>query len=705
LPGPSNVRLQTRSEEALQTRFKQGVALYQQGKLVDAERISAQVLRQQPNHFDALHLLGVIAVNTQRMQRAVDLISKAIGLNTMVAEAHFNLGFALSALQRPADAVASFDKAIALQPDHAVAHNARGNALQELKRYGDALISFDKAIALKPDYFAAHNNRGNALWRLKRSEEALASFDRAIALESDLAEAYNNRGNALRDLKRPEDALASFDKAIALKPDYAVAHNNRGNVLRDLNRYADAYLAYDKVLGFDPDCVGAEGMRLHFKMHGCDWSNLDAECAHLISSVQAGKVNTTPFPFLTISSSPDDQLKCAKLWISNNQSASDRPVWQGERYDHSRIRIAYVSGDFHDHPMAFLMAGLFEGHDRNKFETFALSYGPDSKGATRTRLKAAFDRFIDVRESSDRDVAMLIGELEIDIAVDRKGFTTNGRSEIFAFRPAPIQVNYLAYPGTMGAEYIDYILADRVVIPEEHRRYYSEKVVYLPDSYQANDSKRFISKRTPTRPDLGLPVQGFVFCCFNSNYKLTPRIFDCWMRILKQVEGSVLWLLEDNATAASNLRKEAMARGVSAERLIFANRMPHPDHLARHRLADLFLDTLPYNAHTTASDALWADLPVITCLGETFAGRVAASLLNAIHLPELITTTLETYERIAIDIATHPEKLATIKHRLARNRLAAPLFDTKNFTQHIEAAYTAMYKRHQAGLAPEHFSV
>lgn len=351
------------------------------------------------------------------------------------------------------------------------------------------------------------------------------------------------------------------------------------------------------------------------------------------------------------------------------------------------------------------MAGIFECHDKSRFDVTAISLGPDDNSEMRRRLKASSERFIDAKTYSDDQIANLIRSSEVDILIDLMGFTTGSRTSIFARRSAPIQVNYLGYPGTMGASYIDYIIADQTIISDEFRKFYSEKIAVLPNTYQVNDRKRVISNKAFTRSDAGLPSKGFVFCCFNNNYKITPCVFDCWMRILKQVEGSVLWLLEGNASAAGNLKKEAVARGVSSERLVFAKRMPLPEHLARHKLADLFLDTLPYNAHTTASDALWAGLPVLTCLGETFAGRVAASLLNAIGLPELITTTLEAYEQMAVVLATHPEKLAAIKHKLAENRLTMPLFDTKLFTKHIEAAYTAMYERHQAGLAPDHIKV
>jgi protein O-GlcNAc transferase len=907
--GDAKPQAQNASVVALQARFKQGVALHQQGNLAEAERIYEEVLRKQPDHFDALHLLGIIALHTGRAERGIELIKRAIGLNANIAAAHSNLGNGLRGLKRPADALASYDRAIALKPDFGEAYYNRGNALLDLKRPEDALASYDRAIALRPDYTEAYNNRGNALLDLKRvadalasydkaialkpnyteaffnrgnalkdlkrladalasydkaialrpdyteayysrgvvlqdlkrpaealasydkvialkpdfadaysnrgnalldlkrheealvscdkaialkpdfaeahynrgnalkdlkrpadalgsydraiafgsdfaeayynrgnalldlkrSADALASYDRAIALKPDFTEAYSNRGAALIDLKRPEDALvscdkaialksdhadaygnrgnalldlkrfadalASYDKAIALKPDFAEVYSNRGNALQDLNRPADALACYDKAIVLKPDLAGLEGLRLHTKMHLCDWRNIDNEWEHLISAVRNGKVNAEPFAFLSIPSTSSDQLKCAKLWNGDKYLTSKTPIWQGERYDHKRIRVAYVSADFRSHPGAYSIAGLIEQHDRSRFEIIGVSFGVDDRSEIRKRVVAAFDEFYDVRGKSDDQVAKLLHDLQIDIAIDRNGYTKDSRSGIFAHRPAPIQINYLGFVATMGTAFIDYIIADKVVAPLEHRQFYTEKIVQLPDCYQANDTKRKFAERPPTRQEVGLPQGAFVFCCFNNNYKITPAIFDIWMRILKQVEGGVFWILEDNATAAGNLRKEAEARGVNADRLIFAKRMSVADHLARHRLADLFLDTLPYNAHSTASDALWAGLPVLTCLGETFAGRVAASLLNAIHLSELITTTLEDYERLAIEIATNPEKLARIKRKLADNRLKTPLFDTKLFTKHIEAAYTAMYERHKAGLAPDHIIV
>ena len=621
---------------ALQTGFRQGLALHRQGDLAAAERVYLEVLDQQPQHFDAMHMLGVIALQTRRTERGLELIRKAIALNDKVA--------------------------------------------------------------------AAHNNLGKALSDLKFSADALASFDRAIALDPGFAEAHANRGNALVNLRRAEEALASYQQAIAVKPDYAEAYRNRGNVFSGLKRYDEAFAAYDKVLALKPNLPGAEGHRLYAKMHLCDWTDLDAESAHLIASLRAGHANTQPFILLAVPCFAGDQLRCAELWVASHFPAR-KPVWQGERYHHDRIRIAYLSADFRQHAISLLMTGMFECHDKSRFEVTALSFGVDDNSEIRERVKTAFERFVDVRAYSDEQIADLIQTLEIDIAVDLMGFTTGSRTGILARRPAPIQAHYMGFPGTMGAPYIDFIIADRMVIPDDQREFYAEKLALLPDSYFVNDSKRPIADRNFTRAELGLPPAGFVFCCFNNSHKITPCLFDCWMRILNRVEGSVLWLFQDNAKAADNLRKEARARGVAAGRLIFAGRMPSPEHLARHRAADLCLDTLPYNAHTTASDALWAGLPVLTCLGEAFAGRVAASLLGAIGLPELITTNLEDYERLAIEFATQPDRLADIKQKLTRNRLTTPLFDTRLFTRHIEAAYIAMHARHQAGLAPDHITI
>ena len=662
-----------------------------------------KALALKPDLADAWLGRGNVFTELKRYDEAFTDYDRALTLKPDLVDAWLGRGNVFAELKRHDEAFAAYDKALTLKPDLAEAWLGRGNVFAELKRYDEAFAAYDKALALKPDLADAWLGRGNVFAELKRYDEAFAAYDKALALKPDLAEAWLGRGNVFYDLKRYDEAFAapfSYDKALALKPDLAEAWLGRGSVFNELKRYDEAFAAYDKAFSLKPELVGVEGSRLHAKMHLCDWSNFDAECNHLIASVRDGKSGAPPFTFLAIPSSPDDQLQCAKLWVAEKCPPSQKPVWQNERYKHERIRVAYVSADFYEHATSQLMAGMFECHDKSRFELTAISIGRDDNSQMRQRLNRSFDHFINAEILSDEEIASCIRETEIDILIDLKGFTQDARTNVFSSRPAPIQVSYLGYPGTMGAPYIDYIIADQTVIPDEFRKFYSEKIVVLPNSYQANDRNRFISDKAFFRPDVGLPSQGFVFCCFNNNYKIVPRVFDCWMQILKQVEGSVLWLLEGASAASNNLKKEASARGISSERLIFAKRMPLPEHLARHKLADLFLDTLPYNAHTTASDALWAGLPVLTCIGETFSGRVAASLLNAIHLPELITTTTEAYEQMAIDLAAHPEKLAAIKYKLAENRLTTPLFDTKLFTKHIEAAYTEMYRRYQAELEP-----
>lgn len=684
--------------------LSRALALHQERRLAQAQALYEQVLALQPGNFDALHLSGVIAYQTDDPERAVALIGRAIEINRDDAAAYFNYGLALQELKRHEAALQSYDKAIALKPDLATAYNNRGSIFNALKKHEAAIQSYDRAIALMPDYAEAHFNRGNALNALRRHEAAIQSYDRAIALKPDYAEAYHNRGSALQDIKRHQAAVESYDRAIALKPGFADAFNNRGHALKDLKQYKAAVASFDKAIALKPDYPFLHGMRLHTKMQICDWSDLENQFAQLTTGLEREERVSPPFPVLAISGSLPLQRKAAEIWVLENFPPS-HALPELTRYSrHDRIRIGYFSADFRTHAVSILTAELFEKHDRSRFELIAFSYGSDGGDEMRSRVAAAFDKFVDVRAQSDKDVAQLSRKLEVDIAVDLGGFTQDRRTDIFAMRAAPIQASYIGYLGTMGAEYIDYLMADSTIIPKEHQEYYSEKIVYLP-SYQANDSKRRIADRLFTRKELGLPQTGFVFCCFNNNFKITPDTFDGWMRVLKRVEGSVLFLYADNDLAAENLRKEAASRGVEADRLIFGKQLPLPEYLARYRIADLFLDTLPYNAGTTASDALWAGLPVLTRVGDAFAGRVAASLLNAIHLPELITANQQEYEALAIELATRPERLAQIRQKLAANRLTTPLFDTERFARNIEAAYAEMYERYQADLPPGHIHV
>jgi protein O-GlcNAc transferase len=563
-------------------------------------------------------------------------------------------------------------KSLASDPNQARSHVILGRALHALGRNDDALASFDRAIALAPELAPAHANRADVLSKIGRNAEALDSYDRALALAPDSVADWMNRGVALIALNRHDEAVTSFDRGYALNPGFAQADDFRAP-------------------------------RLLSKLRISDWTNLAAETAQVLAMVRAEKPLSLPYSIVAIPSSPAEQLQCAGRYVQDQPAHP--PLWQGEAYVHDRLRVAYLSADFNEHPTAYLTAGLFEQHDRSRFEITALSFGQNDNSPVRRRLEAAFEHFIDVGSNSDQEIAALMRRAEIDIAVDLMGFTKDNRLGVLARRAAPIQVNYLGYPGTTGAPYMDYILADATVIPESHDAFYAERVVRIPGTYQINDNRRAISQRTPTRGECGLPQDAFVFCCFNNPQKILPEIFDIWMRLLRATEGSVLWLITGNAKAAANLRLEAEKRGVAPERLIFAPKASVADHLARHRLADLCLDTLPYNAHTTASDALWAGLPVLTCLGETFAGRVAASLLKAIGLDALITHTLAEYEALALRISRDPGYLATLKDTLKRNRDTCLLFDTQSATRHIEGAYLTMAEIARRHEKPRSFNV
>jgi protein O-GlcNAc transferase len=453
----------------------------------------------------------------------------------------------------------------------------------------------------------------------------------------------------------------------------------------------------------DPAVKYIEALRLNAKMFMCDWTDINAETSQCLARVRDKKAVAAPLNVLALSASAGDQLSCGELMSSTISPTPSRPLWSAEIYSHDRCRVAYLSADFRDHAVAYLIAGVFEQHDRRMFETFAFSYGAEDRSQTRERIKHSFEHFIDVRHNTPADIARLLRQHEIDIAVDLMCHTKDGRATILAMRPAPVQVNYLGFPGTTGAPWIDYLIADRYVVPESLQDRYSEKIVYLPDTFQANDSKRPRPQTAPPRAELGLPEDAFVFCCFNNTYKLTPSVFDVWMRLLQKVDNSVLWIFAPHPAAERNIRYEAAARGADPQRIVLAPPAPYPDHLARYRRADLFLDTLPFNAGTTASDALWCGLPVVTCSGEAFSSRMAGSLLHAAGLPELIATSLEGYEALALKLSREPGALATVKAKLASDNI--PLFDTARFTRHIEAAFGSMWNRYRRGERPESFAV
>jgi protein O-GlcNAc transferase len=682
-----------------------GIALHELKRFDEAVTSQERAIALNPGHAEALINRGITLHELRRFDAALASFDNAIDLKPDRAEAFNGRGNALQALRRFDAAVASYDKAIALSPSHAEALSNRCNALRELGRLDEALASCERAIARKPDHAEAWTNRGIVLMEMRRLDEALASYDRSIALKPEGARTFYNRGLAFSELRLFEEAVADYDQAIARRPDYADAFHNRSIALRELKRFSEAAESCARALALAPDHKYALSVLADCSIKVCDWAQREKLSTELRRHVLEGTSQVSPFLLLGYSDDAVLHLACAKGHVLDRLGATPQRLGSGEIWRNEKIKVAYVSCDFRHHATSLLMAELFELHDRSRFEVIGVSLGPDDRSDMRARIAMAFDQFLDVTTTSDEEVARLLGQLRIDVAVDLNGHTGGARPRIFAHRPAPIQVSYLGFPGTTGADFIDYVIADPIVLPFDQQPHYTESIVHLPDCYQMNDSKRAISSRAPSREGLGLPAQGLVFCCFNNNWKITPDVFGVWMRLLEAIEGSVLWLLRANEDAERNLCNEAAARGIDPARLVFADLVPVAEHLARHRAADLFLDTLPCNAHTTASDALWAGLPLLTCRGKAFAGRVAASLLNGVRLPELVTDNLEDYEAMALRLATDASLRCGLRDKLERNRVSAPLFDADRSCRHIEAAYTTMWEIWQRGERPRSFSV
>jgi protein O-GlcNAc transferase len=735
-PISAAIKLQPRMIEAITTR---GSILKELKRYDEAIRSFDEAIRIDPAYAVAWNNRGNTLRVAGRAEEAVKSFDRALQIEPGSASAHYNRGLALVQMKDYEGAVTAYDAAIKLAPQFTEAHCGRGVALGSLERFEEALASHDRALAIKPDYAEALLNRGVTLVATKRFEEAIECLGTAIAAYPNYAEAWFNRGLAfsMRNLHR--EALKNMGTATKIRPDYADAHQAAGVALMELTLFEEAVKAFDRVLKITPenatvhwqrglalsfmkqferaiaDMVRARELKpdldyllsglIYARMTICDWSTYDADNAELQAMMARAEKAAVPLQLIAMPSTAAQQKEMVERWVQAEVRVMPPGARTFKYSKHDKIRVGYFSADFCIHPVGILTAELFEAHDRARFEIVAFS-NLRTDDDMQQRLKLAFDEFIDISEMSDDDVVALARARKIDIAIDLSGFTRGGRPSIFGMRAAPVQVNFLGYPGTMGAPFMDYIIGDPVVIPGDSRQNYSEKIVSLPDTYLPNDSRRPISETAFARRDFGLPETGFVFCSFNASYKITPDVFSCWMRLLDRVPGSVLWLSAHVPATESNLRKEATARGIDPARLIFATRTPGlAEHLARHKLADLFLDTLPYNAHTTAADALWAGLPVLTHCGETFAGRVAASLLNAIGLPELIAESPAAYEALALELATDPGRLSAIRSKLAANRLSSPLFDTARYTRHIEAAFAEMHRRYLAGLDPEHIEI
>ena len=722
-----------------QELLAQALPLHQAGRLAEAENIYLRILADQPATFPALHLMGLMRLQQARFAEALAFMEEALRVKPGVPETMGNYAIVLSAQGRHGEALKVMDQVVAIRPGDATAFVNRGAIKSKMDRQVEALGDFDAALSLDPTHGDALNNRGLTLHALAHYEEAISSFDFLVALKPEHVEGRNNRGLTLRELGRDDEALAEFDQVIARQPGHAGAHVNRASILWRQERLDEALESYGKALAIHPGLIPAlesranllwtrrqnlpaamadleeimrlapdtpyvRGNLLQLKMHAADWRDFAAEKAALDQAVRADKPAAEPFVYQGLSASPADLLACAQNYAARKFPPRPEAAARRGARRPGLIRLGYVCGEFRAQATMYLAAGLFEHHDRSRFELFAFDNGRNDGSAMRARVTAAFDRFVPIANLSERDAIAAVREREMDILVSLNGYFGRHRAGLFAARPAPIQVNYLGFPGTLGASYMDYILADKVLIEEADHPFYVEKVVSLPGSYQINDSRR-APVGPAARTDHGLPENAFVFCHFNYGYKITPELFASWMRILKAVDGGLLWLLSGDPLFAQNLKTEAARAGVDPARLIFAKPLDWEAHLARLALGDLFLDTIVSNAHTTASDALWAGLPLITRRGTAFAGRVAASLLNAMGLPELVTHSLEEYENLAIRLARDSALLQSYRNRLAEARHKAPLFDTAQTTRHIEAAYEAMQARKEKGEAPRSFAV
>lgn len=721
--------------------YQQAIVYYQSGQLQAAQDVCRQLLAALPRNPDVLNFAGIVENQMGQYKSAIKFLRQAVKVNGKNASYHGNLALALQNSGELREAAVEYRRALVIDPNLAEAHMNLGNILKDQGDLEGAMERLQHALGLQPENAAVHYNLGSLLYKQGKGDEALASFDRALALQPFLAQAHSNRGLVLKDQGRYEAAVAAYQSALSIDPNSAEVYNNLGIALMELQHYDDAiaqfekslslrpdnaetlynlgftYRAhkkiakaieiYTKCLSIDPDNAYAITELLHQRHHACLWGEeTDRLEKQVMDLVRRKRKGVSPFIFLSLPSSAAEQLICAQTFGHTLAGSIPRVFSHtpGRRAE-GKIRIGYLSADYHQHATAYLMAELFERHDRQRFELTAYSYGPDDKSDMRTRLEKAFDHFVDIRMLPHRAAAQRIYDDGIDILVDLKGYTGEGRLQIAAHRPAPVQVSYLGYPGTLGVDFMDYVIGDAFITPLADQPFYSEKIVQLPDCYQPNDTQRHIAPEVPGRADCGLPAAGFVFCSFNSSYKITPAIFDIWMRLLHKTPDSVLWLFESNELVKENLRREAQARGVDPERLVFAPGMLLDKHLARHALADLFLDTLPVNAHTTASDALWAGLPVLTCAGGAFAGRVAGSLLHAAGLPDLVTSSLQEYESKALSLAEDPARLRAIREKLLATKRETPLFDIGRFVTHIENAYQEMHARWQSGQPPAPVSV
>jgi predicted O-linked N-acetylglucosamine transferase (SPINDLY family) len=661
---------------------------------VGAEIYLQKILSLNPQNSNALRLFGVGLASQKNWEGALEYLNKSIEADSTNVTAYSNLGNVLLELKRYEEALIAYDKATTIDPNYAEGLSNKGNALFRLKRYQEGLVFYDKAIALNPEYVEAISNKANSLTQLKRYDEALKLYDLALRLNPNYVEAHNNKSSCLRQLEQYDQALVCAQHAISIKPDYAEAWANLAEVFLRKNFYEETIQCFTQARELNISIAFLDGIILCFQEMIGDWSSYDANITQLPIKIHESKEVLLPLNALSIFDNPDLQLKSTIIWTDITHPSQDLlgPI---QKYSNPKIKIAYFSADFKDHPVSYLTAELFELHDRSQFEVYGFSLKKAQHSPIRERLIAGFDHFIEVDNKTDIEIATLARNLQIDIAIDLGGHTQDARTGIFAHRAAPLQVNFLGFAGTMGASYMDYIIADEIVIPQEHKDFYLEQKVYLPNSYMVDDSNRLPSSKQFSRSEFGLPEDGVIFCCFNNSYKFNPPRIASFAKILSDTPNSVLWVSENNASFKKNLLAEFTKLGVAEHRIVFAGRVNAlEDHLARYRLADLFLDTSPYNAHTTALDSLKAGTPILTLAGKSFASRVGASLLTAIGLPELIVHSENEFIELAIKLGQNPELLKTLKEKLIANYQTMPLFNSRLFCKHLEASYQEMHRLH-----------
>ncbi|PWC40470.1 glycosyltransferase family 41 protein [Azospirillum sp. TSO35-2] len=643
---------------------------YRAGRLAETERVCRAILDTLPHQGEVTQLLGVVVMQQNR----------------------------------PEEAEAILRRSIAARPDLADSHGSLGTVLQHLGRIPQALEAHDRCVQLGPATPEGYVNRGSARLALGDRDGAATDFARALRLRPVDALAAANLGVALREGHRVAEAARALRRALIAAPAHGEALLGHAHVLRELGRLDEAQTAYTRAVALDPVKTEALCYHLYLQQTLCAWDDYDRLCARVRETIDRDAGVVIPLATLSIDTTPAQQHRSARLFFDRLvKRAASPPMPARAAASAGRLRVAYVSADLHEHATAYLAAELFELHDRERFEVLAYSYGPDDGSPMRRRLVQAFDRFRDIRSVPLDAVAHRMADDGVDIMVDLKGYTKQTRLDLLSRRLAPIEVSYLGYPGTIGCPHMDYVIGDRFVTPPEHQPFYAERLVLMPDAYQINDRHRPLPDRIPSRADCGLPETGVVFSAFNTAYKISPAMFAVWMRILKRVPGAVLWLFEANPLAAANLKRAAASHGVDPARLVFAPGRPLAEHIARYRVADLGLDTLPYTGHTTTSDALWAGCPVVTCLGDSFASRVAASLLNAAGLPDTVTRSLAEYEEVAVALAGDPERRTGLRRRLEDGRMTAPLFDSRRFTRNLERAYQVMWSLHCAGQPPQGF--